>query len=183
MPITVHIPKGSEWFNSKTEEIFTLDKDHEIVLEHSLVSMQKWEQKWHVGFLDKRHQKTTEEILDYLRCMTLTKNVDPILYLLIPRAEIDRVKDYIKDPMTATKIKPNGKRGQPELKTAEVIYSDMIILGIPFECRKWHLNSLMMLIQVCANKQQPEKQMSRSAIFAQNRELNRARRAALHSKG
>lgn len=183
MPITVHIPKGSELFNTDTEEFYELDKDQDIVLEHSLVSLHKWEQKWHVGFLDRKHKKTTEEVIDYLRCMTLTKNVDPRWYYLIPKDEISKVKAYIEDPMTGTKLKISGPRGQAELKTAEVIYSDMILLGIPFECRKWHLNSLMMLIQVCAEKQKPEKQMSRSAILAQNRELNRARRAALHSKG
>lgn len=183
MPITVHIPKGSELFNAKTEEIYTLDRDQSIVLEHSLVSLHKWEQKWHDGFLDRRLVKTREQALDYLKCMTLSKNVDPRLYYMIPKSEMSRVEEYIKDPMTATTIKHNGRRGVPELKTAEVIYADMFMLGIPYECRKWHLNSLLMLIQVCADRQQPPKKMSKSAILAENRMLNRARKAALHTKG
>lgn len=185
MPITICIPAGSETFNSETEEIFTVTKDTYLTLEHSLVSMHKWEQKWHVGFLDERHKKTNEELMYYLECMTLTKNVDPRIYYAIPRSEMLRVKQYIEDPMTATKItqRMKGKNRNTELKTAEVLYSDMIFLGIPFECRKWHLNSLVMLIAVCSDKQTPAKQMPKSEILAQNRALNAARRARLGSKG
>lgn len=183
MPITVCIPAGSEAYNSVTDEIFSVDKDCYIVLEHSLVSLHKWEQKWHDAFLDKRLTKTPEQILHYLHCMTLTKNVDPRLYYLIPKSEGERIKKYIEDPMTATKLSINERHTRTEIKTAEVIYSDMIQLGIPYECRKWHLNSLLMLIQTCAEKQKPEKQMSRSAILSQNRALNKARRAKWNSKG
>lgn len=185
MPITINIPAGSESWDSETNEFHTVEKDTSITLEHSLVSMHKWEQKWHVGFLDERHKKTPQELVDYLRCMTLTKNVDPYVYYSIPRAEMHRVEEYIQNPMTATKLNlaKKGSKRATELKTAEVIYSDMIYLGIPFECRKWHLNALLMLIAVCNEKQTPQKQLSRSEILAQNRALNAARRATLHSRG
>lgn len=183
MPITVVIPGGTEAFNSATSEIFSVPKDTSIVMEHSLISLQKWEQKWHVPFLDKQRQKTQEQLVDYLKCMTLTKNVDDYMYYLIPATEMRRLQQYLEDPRTATSIRYTGRPTRTEIKTAEVIYSDMIQLGIPFECRTWHLNSLLMLIQVCAEKQKPEKKMSKSQIFAQNRALNRARRAALHTKG
>lgn len=184
MPITVTVPAGAELFNSERNEfVYRTDKDIQITMEHSLVSLQRWEQKWHVPFLDKQHKKTNEETLDYLRCMTLSKNIDDRVYMLIPRSEVVRIKEYIEDPMTATTIKSRGKRGEAEIKTAEVLYCDMILLGIPFECRKWHLNTLITLINVCNEKQKPPEKMSRSAILSQNRELNRLRREALKSKG
>lgn len=183
MPITVTVPAFSEAYDNELNEFFSVDKDVSLTLEHSLISLQLWEQKWHVPFLDKRQSHTGEQLVDYLRCMTLSKNVDPRVYYMLPSTELARVKAYIEDPMTATTIKTNGRRVQTEIKTAEVIYSDMIFLGIPFECRKWHLNSLLMLINVCAEKQTPAKKMSRNDIYAQNKVLNRARRAALNSKG
>ena len=183
MPITVTIPAGAEAYDSESNEFFSVDKPISITMEHSLVSIQKWEQHWHIPFLDKRHARTTEQTLDYLRCMTLSKNVEDYVYLLIPRSEVNRIKEYIEDPMTATTIKDSGGHKEQELKTAEVLYCDMITLGIPFECRKWHLNSLIMLINVCAEKQKPQKNKSRSEIFAENRALNKLRRAALNSKG
>ena len=184
MSITVTVPAGSEAFDNETNEFYTVSTDIRIVMEHSLISIQQWEQKWHIPFLDRRHERTSEQIIDYLRCMTLSKNVDPKAYYMLPASEIKRIKEYIEDPMTATTIKTDSKRRTAtEIKTAEVIYSDMILLGIPFECRKWHLNSLLMLINVCAEKQKPEKKMSRSDVYAQNRALNRARRKAMHSKG
>ncbi len=183
MPITVKIPAGSEAYDSERNEFLTIDRDVCITFEHSLVSIQKWEQRWHVPFLDRTKMKTTEQTLDYLRCMTLSKNLDDYIYRLIPRREMERIKQYIEDPMTATTIKETKGPREREIKTAEVLYCDMIMLGIPFECRKWHLNSLIMLINVCNEKQKEPKRMSRSEIVAQNRALNQARKAALHSKG
>lgn len=183
MPITIRIPAGAQAFNASTNEIYSTTKDVTIVLEHSLISLQKWEQKWHVPFLDRNQKKTNEQLIDYLKCMTLSKNVEDFLYYLIPAQEMRRLQEYLEDPRTATTIRHTGRPTRTEIKTAEVIYSDMIQLNIPFECRTWHLNSLLMLIQVCAEKQKPEKKMSRSQIFAQNRALNKARRAAMHTKG
>lgn len=184
MSITVTVPAGSELYDNELNEFYVAESDTKITMEHSLISLQLWEQKWHIPFLDKRISRTNEQLVDYLRCMTLSKNVDPKVYYMLPASEIKRIKEYIEDPMTATTIaKGSNRRAPTEIKTAEVIYSDMILLGIPFECRKWHLNSLLMLINVCAEKQKPEKKMSRNDIYAQNRALNRARRKAMHSKG
>lgn len=183
MPITVTIPAGAEAYNSEINEFYRVDKTVHITLEHSLVSVQKWEQRWHVPFLDEHYAKTSEQTLDYLRCMTLSKNIEDYMYQLIPRSEVSRIKAYIEDPMTATTIKNVGGKKDREIKTAEVLYCDMIMLGIPFECKKWHLNSLIMLIAVCAEKQKPPKNKSRAEILAENRALNKARRAAMHSKG
>lgn len=183
MPITVTIPAGAEAYDSEASEFLLVDKDVHITLEHSLVSLHKWEQHWHVPFLDKNQDKTHEQILDYLRCMTLSKHVEDFMYYLIPRSEIERVKEYIEDSMTATTIKDTSGRPDREIKTAEVLYSDMIMLNIPFECRKWHLNSLIMLIRVCAEKKKPQKYKPRSEVLAENRALNQARKLALHTRG
>lgn len=183
MPITIEIPAGSEAYDSIANEFFRVDKDVKITFEHSLVSIQKWEQHWHHGFLDESYSKTPEQVRDYLKCMVLTKNVEDYMYYLIPQHEMKRIKEYIEDPMTATKITNTDNRRDREIKTAEVLYCDMIMLGIPFECRKWHLNSLIMLIRVCAEKQKKPKYKPRSEVLAENRALNIARRAAQHSKG
>ena len=183
MPITVTIPAGAEAYDEIFNEFYRVDKPVSITLEHSLVSVQKWEQRWHIPFLSEEHQKTSEQVIDYLRCMTLSKNIEDYMYFLIPRSEVNRIKAYIEDPLTATTIKDTGGRRDREIKTAEVLYSDMIALGIPFECKKWHLNSLIMLIAVCAEKQKPQKNKSRAEILAENRALNKARRMALKSKG
>lgn len=183
MSITVRVPAGSEYWNSSANEFHYIERDVVITMEHSLVSIHKWEQIWHQPFLDERRRKTNEQMISYLKCMTLTKNIDDVAYLMIPATEMQRIKAYIEDPMTATTITSSGPKGRKEIKTAEVLYADMVTLGIPFECRKWHLNSLITLIGVCAERQKPPKKMSKSAIFAQNRALNRQRRAALKSKG
>lgn len=183
MPITITIPAGAEAYDSERNEFYRVDRSVNLTLEHSLVSVHKWEQKWHIPFLEKSYEKTNEQVLDYLRCMTLSKNVEDYMYHLIPRSEVIRIKEYIEDPMTATTIKDTSGKRDREIKTAEVLYCDMIMLGIPFECKKWHLNSLIMLIAVCAEKQKPPKNKPRSEILAENRALNKARRAAMHSKG
>ena len=152
-------------------------------LEHSLLSISKWESKWKKPFISKE-QKTQEEALDYIRCMTITPNVDPHLYRYIPADIFKQIEAYIDDPMTATWINSNEKkRPNNQIITSELIYYWMVSYRIPMECEKWHLNRLLMLIQVCDEKNKPEKKMSRREILSRNSALNAARRAKLHSKG
>lgn len=184
MPIRIHIPAGSESYDSEKNEFVTVDKDISFVLEHSLISIQKWEQKWHIPFLNNSRPKTAEQMRDYVCCMSVSREIDPRYVPMIPASEMKRVEAYIADPMTATTIKRRpGKKGPNEIKTAEVLYSDMIMLGIPFECRKWHLNSLVMLIRVCSEKQAPPQKMNRKETGNYYSELNKARKKAWHTKG
>lgn len=163
--------------------VFAVSKEQKLTLEHSLVSLSKWESKWCKPFLS-RHEKTTEQTIDYIRCMTLTQNVDPEIYNFLTDDNIRAVNAYIEAPMTATWFSNSntGKQNSEQI-TAELVYYWMIALNIPFECQKWHLNRLLTLIRVCEIKNSPPKKMSRREILNRNAALNAARRKQLNSKG
>jgi hypothetical protein len=174
----------SELFNENTQEFFTV-KGQTITLEHSLLSLSKWESKWHKPFLNNK-DLTPNEVLDYIRCMTLTKNVDPQLYLSIPEEVYSKIQKYMDDTMTATWFddkKSSTSKSQREIVTSEIIYYWMITLGIPLECEKWHINRLLTLIKVCQIKNTPGKKMSRREILSQNHLINEQRKHQLHTKG
>lgn len=162
---------------------FVYTKETTIKIEHSLVSIAKWEAKWHVPFLDENTEKTNEMMIDYIRCMTISQNVDPEVFRFLPAEVIKEVNDYIDDPMTATWFKETRGKGRGEVVTNELIYYWMIAQNIPLECEKWHFNHLMTLIRVCSEKNAPQKKMSRRDIYSQNKALNAARRKATGSKG
>jgi len=173
---------GTEQYD-EANNCFITTKAQVLRLEHSLVSLSKWEAKWHKPYLSNK-PKTTAEQIDYVRCMTLTQNVDPNVYTAITPALLNTVNAYIDDSMTATTFPKKQKgRSSREIVTAEIIYYWMTCYQIPFECQKWHLNRLMTLINVCNAKSGPQKKMSRKEIFAQNRALNAARRNRAHSRG
>lgn len=179
--LTLHIPANELWDKSKQE--FIQVKEQTLKLEHSLVSLSKWESKWHKSFLFTK-EKTIEEVVDYIKCMTLTQNVDPNVYLCLTQVEFDVIGSYINEPMTATTITedPTEKKSR-RIITAEVIYSWMVAQHIPFECQKWHLNRLLMLIRVCGeNTKQPKKRRNKD-ILAQNAALNAARKKQFKTKG
>lgn len=179
--LKIKIP-ASQLFNEETEE-FIYTKDTELSLEHSLVSISKWESKWHKPYIETK-EKTNEELLNYIECMTITQNVDPNVFKAIPEKEVTKIVDYINDPMTATTFCDNKKQhGKKEILTAEIIYYYMIKAGIPKECEKWHLNRLITLLRVFGEKDAPPKKMSKNDILAQNRALNAQRRAKMKSKG
>lgn len=170
-----------EMYNEQTNE-FVIAKEQTLQLEHSLVSLSKWESKWNKPFLTK-DEKTFEETIDYIRCMTLTKNVKPEVYLRLTPENIEEINQYIAAPMTATTINDRDPRISREINTSELIYYWMIALNIPFECQKWHLNRLLTLIKVCSIKSQSPKKMSKREIMQRNASLNEARRKKLNSKG
>lgn len=172
----------SEYFNEKTQTFIEIPGGT-IQLEHSLISLSKWEAKWEKPFLDDKNPINEEEMLDYIKCMTLTKNVDPNIYLNLSSENIRDINSYIEAPMTATWFHDNNPKRNREVITSEIIYYWMIALNIPFECQKWHLNRLLTLIRVCNIKNSPQKKMSRKEVMQRNRELNNARRAANNSKG
>lgn len=179
----ITIPK-TEWYNEKTQEFITLDKNVELVLEHSLVSISKWESKWHKAFFEE-NDKSPEEMQDYVKCMTLTQNIDPEVYKFLTRENYDKINEYIADPMTATTfwgIKEEKSNSKKKV-TSEEIYSNMISLQIPFECQKWHINRLLTLIKCCNVKNQPAKKMSKTELMARNKALNASRKAKHHTRG
>ena len=173
---------ASEYFNEAANE-FISSNGQELCLEHSLVSLSKWESKLHKPFLSKE-SKTVEESIEYIRCMTLTECVEPNVYNGINDSIISQVEAYIQDPMTATWFsKKDNRPPSRQVITAEVIYHMMIALGIPFECQYWHLNRLLTLIRVCNEKNAQPKKLSKRELASRNTALNMARRKAHHSKG
>lgn len=176
------VVKGVECYDEAKDE-FISTKDTTLCLEHSLLSLAKWESKWHKPFLNNDN-KTQEEILDYVRCMTITRNVDPSVYAAMTINQIEQVKAYIEDPMTATWFndKNQPKRRQKAI-TAEIIYYWMVALQIPFECEKWHLNRLLTLVRVCNIENAPKKKMKKGDIYKQNAALNAERLARSKSGG
>jgi hypothetical protein len=172
-----------ELYDEKNNRFINL-KERTLQLEHSLVSVSKWEAKYCKPFISKT-DKTDEEVIDYIRCMTITQNVDPEIYNYLTDENYTQIKDYIQDPMTATTFsdsKSKGK-GRNKIVTAEVIYSWMISLQIPIEFQKWHLNRLITQIRACSDLNQPGKKMSTREIMSQNAALNAARRKRLNTRG
>lgn len=174
--------KGVDLYDERNAE-FVSTKDTTLRLEHSLISLTKWESKWHKPFLGNE-QRTEEEIRDYVRCMTITQNVDPKVYLGLAQEHYKKIEEYMSDPMTATWFNDkNNPRSKQKVVTAELIYYWMISLQIPFECERWHLNRLLTLIRVCNNENTPKKRMRTGDVFKQNAQLNEARRKMMHSRG
>ena len=173
---------GIELYDEKNE-CFIYLKERTLQLEHSLVSLSKWESKWCKPFISKTN-KTDEEVVDYVKCMTITQNVEPDVYSRLTRDNYDEIEKYINASMTATTFK-EGRGGKKSggIITAEIIYYWMISLGISKEYEKWHLNRLLTLIRVCNEKNAPSKKMSKSEIMRNNAALNAARRQKLNSKG
>lgn len=173
---------SQEFWDEKKEEFVTI-KEQTLQLEHSLVSVSKWEAKWRKVFLSKK-DKTNEEVIDYIKCMTITQNVDPDVYKYLTKENIEEIQEYITAPMTATWFSDETHSGSSsEQVTSELIYYWMIAQNIPFECQKWHLNRLLTLIRVCSIKNKSPKKMSKSEIMMRNASLNAARRKQLNSKG
>lgn len=179
--LRITIPATELWDENKEEFINT--KEQTLQLEHSLVSLSKWESKWNKPFLSK-DTKTEEEELDYIKCMTITQNVDPNVYKFIPLNVREEIKEYINAPMTATWFSEDkNTKSSSEQITSELIYYWMVAQNIPFECEKWHLNRLITLIKICNIKSQPPKKMGKKAIISRNAALNAARRKQLNTKG
>ena len=170
--LQITIP-ASEKFDERTQE-FVYTKEQTLQLEHSLVSLSKWESKWCKCFYSKQ-AKTYEETLDYIKCMTITQNVDPEVYNNLTQENLEQINKYIEAPMTATYFAEdrNGKYSREQITS----------LNIPFECQKWHLNRLLTLVRVCNVKNQPPKKMSKSQIMSRNAALNAARRKQYNTKG
>lgn len=177
--LTLAVP-GIDLYD-ETKNLFYTTKEQILQLEHSLISVSKWESKWHKSFLNN-NKKTREESIDYIKCMSLTKGLDDIFYESLPIDIISQIDSYIDNPMTATTINEKDSFSR-DIITSEIIYYWMIELGIPFECQKWHLNRLITLIRVCVIKRAPNEKMSQKEVMQTNHELNEARKKQYNTKG
>lgn len=177
----ITIPATEQWDEARNEFICT--NEQTLQLEHSLVSLSKWESKWCKPFLTKE-AKTEEETRDYIRCMTINQDVDPNVYYNLTNANIAAINNYISAPMTATTFsKEQGGKANREIVTSELIYYWMVALQIPPEYQYWHLNRLMTLIRVCEIKNAPPKKMGRRELMSRNAKINAARRQRLNTTG
>jgi hypothetical protein len=178
--LKITIPASEQFDPVKSEFITT--KEQTLVMEHSLISLSKWEEKWKKPFLSTE-QKTQEESLDYLKCMTITQNVDPNVYLAIDPKTMEEINAYMEDSHTATWFAKTNEAPSREIITAELLYYAMFANGVDKECEKWHLNKLMTLLRVFAEKNKPEKKMTKSEILSRNRALNKSRLQRLKRRG
>ncbi len=183
--LTILVPAVEVW--DETNEMFVRMPEVILNLEHSLVSLSRWESKYHTPFLTRK-KLSTKEILDYVCCMAVDKTISPDDLTRLTEKDFTEINDYINDTQTATWFsESNNGNGsvidRGEAVTSEIIYYWMVSLNIPFECQYWHLNRLLTLIRVCNVKNQPPKKMSQKALLSRNHALNAARRKALKTKG
>ena len=178
--LQITIPTMNDLWDERNQQFLSI-KETTIQLEHSLLSISKWESKWNKSFINTK-DKTEDELIDYIKCMTITKNVDPNIYVCLTAENIQEIVNYINAPMTATTIRDTGKSNH-EIVTSELIYYWMISLNIPVKFEKWHLNRLITLIRVCSIKNQPAKKMSRGEIMQRNAALNAAIKKRWNTKG
>ena len=179
--LQITIPAKELW--DEQQQKFITVKGQTLQLEHSLVSLSKWESKWCKPFLGK-DEKTYEETIDYIQCMTITQNVDPDIYKYLSDKDIAKINKYIAAPMTATTITElKSSKSSSEIITSELIYYWMVALNIPFECQKWHLNRLITLVRVCNAKNEPPKKMGRQSTANRYAAVNAARRKKLGTRG
>ena len=179
--LQIKIPSTEAWDENK-EEFVQTSHEQVLQLEHSLVSISKWEAKWCKPFLTKE-DKTYEETLDYIKCMTITQNVKDETYNRLTKSNIDEINNYISESRTATTFSDNKSGTNREIITSELIYYWMISLNIPMECQKWHINRLLTLIRVCNVKNTSPKKMNKREIASRYASLNAARRKQFNSRG
>ncbi len=177
---------GSDNFFDEAKQEFITIKPQILKLEHSLLSISKWESRNKVSFFN-RGCKTVPELINYIVCMTINSNVDPLVYQCLRIDQLEEVKKYMDDPMTATTIQDlSTKRNKKQIITSELVYCWMFMLNIPIECEKWHINRLMMLIRVAQIENNPNRgknNMSVNDIRARYAAINAERRAKYHTSG
>jgi hypothetical protein len=176
------IVPGEEYYNELTETFEAVDSV-ELDLEHSLISLSKWESEFKIPFLSSG-EKTPNQILSYIRCMVITPGVNSAVVSRFTQDNLTQVNSYIEDAYSATVFGTMPeRRGRGETITSELIYYWMVAFTIPFECETWHLNRLFALIRICNIKNGKGKKMSRNELATRNRELNAQRKAQLNTTG
>lgn len=172
--------KPIELFDDDKQEFINIE-EQDVLLEHSLVSISKWESKWHKPFISS--SKTNEELIDYIRCMIISDNNDKNIYKYLSNENLNEINEYISDSMTATTFFEQNNNSRKEIITSELIYFWMVSFNIPIQCENWHLNRLLTLIRICSIKNTPAKKMSKNEIMSRNAQLNAMRKQTLHTKG
>lgn len=147
-----------ELFDNRSQTFITIPEQHipafHLQLRHSLMSIAKWESRWHDSFLAKETMDA-DELIDYVRCMTINTQKNQDVYKYLGKDDYDQILEYMQDPMSAidlnAKRNKETKKGRKKRETAESVYYAMFNLGIPIECEKWHFNRLSALLDYCAD--------------------------------
>lgn len=173
MPCDIFIPKQDLWDDTRGEFI-PIGEDTTLTLEHSLVSLSKWESRWHKPFLSPE-EKTKEEMYDYFRCMILNEKFDNNIVYAFTAADIKKVENYMEESQTATTF-PEEKSKEPqsnELMTSELIYYYLGQMQCPFiPTETWHLSRVLTLIRVASFKNKPEKKLGKKEALQQCEDIN-----------
>lgn len=170
-----------ELFNEQTQS-FVQVSEQTICLEHSLISLRRWEAIWQKPYFSNT-QKTDQETLDYIRCMSVNKDISLETVMCLTSDQLAQISQYISSPMTATTFAKDNTPPSRQIMTSEIIYWQMIQNQIPFECQKWHLNQLLTLLRVCGIKNQKPKKMGKRETMSRNAQLNQTRKAQLNTRG
>lgn len=180
--LAINVAITPELWDDEKEE-FIPPKEETVLLEHSLLSVSKWETRWHKAFLTNK-EKSFEESLDYIRCMIISENSVPDICMYLTDKNIKEIYEYMEEPMTAVYFREfsSGKRCRDTV-TADLIYYWLLTLNIPFECESWHLNKLFALIRVCGIKNSPDKKRNKKEIMRHNIQLNEKRKKELDTTG
>jgi hypothetical protein len=175
--------KENEFYDQNTNKFITIP-ECTLTLEHSLISLAKWESKWQIPYFDD-NKKTPAQDLDYIRCMVVGNVKNEHVFKALSFDDVMQIQKYINAPMTATTFRKNTKTTKPkkEVMTAEVIYAHMFAHSIPVECQKWHLNRLLTLLKVCDLQNAPKEKMSKKQTALWNAEQNAARKAKYNTRG
>lgn len=160
----------------------------DLELEHSLLSLSKWESIWEVPFIST--ELTSEQTLSYIE-QCILNDYDPSNLKYMSQKNLEDFSEYIQRPMTAKKFydlrasigkkSSTAKKNSP-ITTSEDLYYDMITFHIWKECERWPLPRLLALIKVFANRNNNQT-MSKKDTATFYREENARRLAKYHSKG
>lgn len=181
--LELHIEGKESWDEDKNE--FVYSDSYDLKLEHSLVSISKWEAKYHKSFINTK-DKTLEQTLDYISMMVIGKAPDPVVFKSLTKENITEIERYINDPMTATTFSKEdekeiaAKTNNSKFVTSEEIYYWMTAQNIPFTCERWHINRLITLVKLCAIFNKPKdnkkKKMTSSDLAARRAKMDAARK-------
>jgi len=179
--LVLHLPE-TELFD-ESDGTFYKTEPITLRLEHSLISVSKWESKWKTPFLDKK-DKSREEIDGYIEAMILNENFPPGVISRFGSEHYRAINEYIESTESATTFgKMPERKGRGETITAELIYYWMVAFQIPFVCETWHLNRLFALVKICNIKNSKPDKKSRAEMARDYREMNAKRKAELGTTG
>lgn len=181
---------GDELFDEETNT-FLHPVGKKLHLEHSLLSISKWEAEWEIPFLNT--DKTSEQSLSYIKCCVLDDDFDELLLNTLSDKNILDFNAYLSKGMTAKKIidlrsslsqkRKSRRPASQKALTSEDIYYSMIQFHVWKECEEWPLQRLLSLLQLCSLKSNSTGEMSKSDQAKFYREENARRKAKYHTNG